>query len=251
MEVLSQVKYQTPEAAEQDNLKPLNQTSVLKLYPSKNKNHKNNNNKYLFLEFGSSASKTIFGGFIKEEPLSVETPPNTNASNTVLFENHIVERMQQRQRGTILASNLISTANSTSSMFFLLLRDFGGHPDAEEEQELAEYRGDFAHLTPVGFVEEQALRQLLEGLDAKEKQMGKMVHPLTNTPIHKINIVQCGVNFDYHTYYHHQSNTNNTTNSTVNVNLKERKREEIKRIGGKVRRRDEDDEEAQNDGTNG
>eukprot|EP00796_Vickermania_ingenoplastis_P005729 gene5729-4090_t len=215
-------------AAEADGLVPLSRTAVVHI----------DLHGLGVMELGSSTTKTIFGGFIPDEPLRPPLPPLTPQDRQM---NQTVEQMHLLRRGTLLCGNA-GTPNTQASRYYLVLQDINDPSQAAELQSFA----------PLGFVSPPAA---MEQLCAALQQVP--VHQRTLAPLKKVELAACSVALDCHTTA--ASATGRTEEEKMGklsrLQAKQRLAEDgpapLTRIAGRTRGRDEDEEEeggAQRDG---
>ncbi|PWV08740.1 putative cyclophilin 15 [Trypanosoma cruzi] len=79
--------------------------------------------KNVMMEIGSSMTKTIFGGFIEDEPLEgKQSHPSSSSSISTAARSTHAAGMQQLRAGTILIGN-VGSPNTNGSRYYFLLQD--------------------------------------------------------------------------------------------------------------------------------
>lgn len=191
------IAYDTPEAAKAAGVLPFSDTSVVRI------------EKDAMMEIGSSTTKTIFGGFIPEEPCVV---PSASAARGC----SIAASMTLLKAGTILYGNL-GFPNSNASRYYLLLANI------EKPAQQKELDG----FAPLGMV--------TSGMAELQKAITMTaINPRSLEPKKKVIISSCDMRYELSS---HLSNGNEATPS------QQRSSEAVTRVAGRVRRRDHDEEE--------
>lgn len=208
----AEVAYATPAAAKAAGLLPLSDSAVVRI------------DKASVMEIGSSTTKSIFGGFISDERVTL--PAGTAARG-----QSIAATMSSLKAGTLLYGNL-GMPNTQASRYYILLE-----PVTTPEQ-----RHEFAGFAPLGMV--------TGGLaELKRAASQTAVQPRTLVPKKKVVVSGCRMQLDY-TYL------SSSTEASASVSLgglcdgtgqdagKQRPTEPHERVAGRVRRRDDDGDEA-------
>lgn len=153
------VVYPSPAEARADGLLPLRETNVVRV------------EKGVLVEIGSSTTRSIFGGFLPDERL---TMPAGSAARATVASN-----MMQLKAGTVLCGN-VGMPNTNASRYYILLVDMNT-PALQEE---------FTAFSPLGMI--------TDGLPALLRATNMVaVHPRTMTPLKKIELGGCRVDFPY------------------------------------------------------
>ncbi|ORC88997.1 uncharacterized protein TM35_000142080 [Trypanosoma theileri] len=142
------------EALSNSGLKPFAESSVVRI------------EKDIMVEIGSSTTKTIFGGFIEDEPLKDESQKQQ-------------EKEQQLRAGTVLIGN-VGMPNSNASRYYILLQDI---KEPAQREELGIYQS-IGHITT-------GLNELREACATA------VVHSRTLTPQPPVKLWVSDVHVDY------------------------------------------------------
>ncbi|CBZ26661.1 conserved hypothetical protein [Leishmania mexicana MHOM/GT/2001/U1103] len=207
----AEVAYATPDDAKAAGLLPLSDSAVVRI------------DKASVMEIGSSTTKSIFGGFIPDERVTL--PAGTAARG-----QSIAATMSSLKAGTLLYGNL-GMPNTHASRYYILLE-----PVTTPEQ-----RHEFSDFAPLGTV--------TSGLaELKRAASQTAVHPRTFVPKKKVVVSGCRMQLDYT----HLSSSTAAGASTTLGGLrdgtgqdagKQRPTEPHERVAGRVRRRDDDGDE--------
>nr|CCC89340.1 conserved hypothetical protein [Trypanosoma congolense IL3000] len=158
------------------------------------------------MEIGSSTTKTIFGGFTKDEFL--------NAGEYPAVQQNIIAAMQKLQAGTVLIGNM-GIPDSNGSRYHVLLRDAG-----VSEERAAEFRP----YQPLGLV--------TSGLQALQEACAAVaVHPRTLVPVHKVKMSASGIHFSLNPSQGAQSADKMTRVAVTRTAGRTRCREEFEEVG--------------------
>ncbi|EKF30164.1 hypothetical protein MOQ_006031 [Trypanosoma cruzi marinkellei] len=192
--------------------------------------------KNFMMEIGSSMTKTIFGGFIEDEPQEEKKQPYPSSSSpsssisTTAHSTHAAG-MHQLRAGTLLIGN-VGTPNSNGSRYYILLQDV---VTEKQRQELSVYQ-------PLGMV--------IAGLQALCEACGSAaVHPRTLAPLQAVPIWVSEVRLQ------HRAPAPNSCIKTQSGEVamatqekgKGRERVVVARMAGHTRRRDEMEAEEEAD----
>lgn len=211
--------YATAEAARADGLRPFSMTAVMHIDLSG----------LGVMEIGSSTTKSIWGGFIPDEPIQLP-PVGQTASRSATA---LVDRMGQLRRGTVLCGNA-GMPNTQGSRYYIILQDITNPAQAEELRPFA----------PLGIVTgpPQALDQLLAAVREVP------VQPRTLTPLKKIELASCSIEMDYRALLIDRnlaSAPHNKAATSTRAGVPVGGGAPLTRVAGRTRGRDEDEEEEQ------
>ncbi|XQJ30860.1 cyclophilin 15, putative [Leishmania guyanensis] len=212
----SEVAYTTTDNAKAAGLLPLSNSAVVRI------------DKTSVIEIGSSTTKSIFGGFIPDEPVTL--PADTAARG-----QSIATTMSSLKAGTLLYGNL-GMPNTQACRYYILL----------ESVTTPEQRREFAGFAPLGMV--------TSGLaELKRAASQTAVQPCTLMPKKKVVVSECRLQLDY---------AKLTSSSEAGASAlplggpregtsqnvgKRQPTNPHERVAGRVRRRDDDDEDEQTD----
>ncbi|KAL7698682.1 hypothetical protein NQL31_001527 [Lotmaria passim] len=192
------IAYATPAEAKAAGLVPFSDSAVIRI------------DQTTVMEVGSSTTRTIFGGFIPDEPLQLP-------ADTVARGKSIAATMSTFKAGSLLCGNL-GTPNTQASRYFILLSSL----TTAEQQE--EFRG-FA-----------ALGMVTSGLAELQRAASQTaVQPRTLVPKKRVVVSACRMQLDY-------AQLSSLTSAASAVAPARHKVELQERLAGRVRRRDEDEE---------
>lgn len=208
----SDVAYQTREEASAAGLKPFGETAVVRV------------ERRVMIEIGGSASTSVFGSFIPDEPLGEDCLAAASLS--------------QLKAGTVLCGN-VGMPNSHASRYYILLADVA-------EKEKAQYAGQ----APLGMVTSG-----LEQLAAAANSIA--VRPRSLEPLKRVKVAVTQLEFRYQSLLaagstgsgndpHHprpHPHPHPPPPRVPRAAPPQREVVDVQRISGRVRRR-EDDEEA-------
>ena len=190
------IAYATPAEAKAAGLVPFSDSAVIRI------------DQTTVMEVGSSTTRTIFGGFIPDEPLQLP-------ADTVARGKSIAATMSTFKAGSLLCGNL-GTPNTQASRYFILLSSL----TTAEQQE--EFRG-FA-----------ALGMVTSGLAELQRAASQTaVQPRTLVPKKRVVVSACRMQLDY-------AQLSSLTSAASAVAPARHKVELQERLAGRVRRRDED-----------
>ncbi|EAN83477.1 putative cyclophilin 15 [Trypanosoma cruzi] len=190
--------------------------------------------KNVMMEIGSSMTKTIFGGFIEDEPQKgKQSHPSSSSSSSISTAAHSTHAagMQQLRAGTLLIGN-VGSPNTNGSRYYILLQDV---VTEKQRQELSVYQ-------PLGMV--------VAGLQALCEACGSAaVQPRTLAPLQAVPIWVSEVRLQHRAP---------TPSSCINIQSGEvamatqgkgkgRERVVVARMAGHTRRRDEVEAEEEAD----
>lgn len=163
------VQYPSSDAAVSDGLLPFARTAVAHL----------DLDGLGVMEIGSSTTKTIFGGFIPDEPLHDAALPTGTAAYA---QRRTVEQMRQLKQGTLLCGSVAGTPHTQGSRYYLVMRDI---TDPAQAAELAAF-------FPLGLASPpEAMSKLLSSAQSVP------VQPRTLAPLKKIELAGCTLRLDY------------------------------------------------------
>ncbi|KAG8340966.1 hypothetical protein TRVL_08207 [Trypanosoma vivax] len=194
-----------------EGLKPFSETSVVRI------------EKGVMMEIGASTTKTIFGGFIKDEPLT-DTAGETTASCA-----KAINALQELHAGTLLVSNM-GMPNSNGSRYYILLADI---LSSDRKKEFGAYQ-------PLGVITDglQALREACEATS---------VHTRTLAPHRNVKIEGSEISITSNTEPGFPSGVSNATSAVAKIKGTQEGMS-VERTAGRVRCREEYEQEVVGEG---
>ncbi|ESL10148.1 hypothetical protein TRSC58_02123 [Trypanosoma rangeli SC58] len=190
--------------------------------------------KDVMMEIGSSTTKTIFGGFIADEPSRETTPrPAAVSSSPTASSAHpaMAARMRQLCAGALLIGN-VGMPNTNGSRYYILLQDVVTEAQREE---LSVYQ-------PLGIV--------TAGLEAlREACASAAVQPRTLAPLEAVKMWVSEVCFQPQVAAPTPQMDRQPEEATVAARERRdgRERVAVTRMAGRARRRDEVEMEEQDE----